>query len=167
MSSSPALPGCGLDRDLDLGGSPDFLPLGRRKGAEELEAGHRNDARSENIALVQQLARLDRDRNFDPVANGETGIPFLGRCDLISAGSARLACSHIRAATAAGSGAVRASTLGPCEFCSASSQHSTVSTASARTEHVEVRDRAQRSEMLDRLMGRAILASPMKSYIIT
>ena len=47
--------------------------------------------------------------------------------------------------------------LGP-SLCSASSQHSAVSTASAGPIDIQLRDRAQALQMLDRLVRRSVLA---------
>ena len=55
---------------------------------------------------------------------------------------------------------VSASAEGPSARTSASAQHSAVSTASAGRNTSRFGHRAQRREMLDRLMGRAVLAEP-------
>src|SRR5262245_7247762 len=81
----PALPYRGFDRHLDRGIADDLVPRVGWQGAEQLEAGHRDDAR-EDPALAQKLARLDSDgdlgsareqRNLDRI--------FLAGHDLIGA----------------------------------------------------------------------------------
>ena len=146
---------------LTLARADDLLPLGRQAGRGRARSRAPKRRARRPRARCSSLRASTAMATSDPVANSETSaILLLGRRDLIGAGAQRLASSN-PSRNCGRFWRVRASTLGrSCEFSSASCQHSTVSTASHGPEHEEVRDRPQRSEMLDRLVGRAVLAEP-------
>ena len=109
---------------------------------------------------VEQLLRLDRDRDFR--AGGEDRHVAPGRRPGRSRRRRpRRGCRRRTPLRSCGRFCrVSASTLGPSWFSSASCQHSSVSTASHGRNTQQVRDRAQRREMLDRLVRRAVFAEP-------
>ena len=93
----------------------------------------------------------------DPVAIRMTLRARFGGLQAISAARAQIARRAPSVRTGGRFCRVSASTLG-LSLASASAQHSAVSTASAGRIDVELRDRAQALQMLDRLVGRPVLA---------
>src|SRR5216684_7832751 len=81
----PSLADRGLDADPDLGIADDGAPGRGRRGEKELEAGDRDDARRD-AALGQQLARLDRERDFGSGGKQRDLGLALGRQKLVGAG---------------------------------------------------------------------------------
>ena len=152
-----------LDRDPRLHRRRQHLvAVGLRLAVEELPARHADDARADAARRRARRAPRARAPTSDPVAIRITSGSPLGVDRARTRPSRRSDAGAIADRSTVGS-AWRERTSDrrlSLELRRRSRQVSATSFASAGPEHEQARDRPQRHELLDRLMGRPVLADP-------
>src|SRR5215216_7969942 len=154
----PALAHRGLYSDLHRSVTDDCAPRVCGSRQEQLEAGHR-DHPGREPAFAQEFSRLDGDRDLGARCEQRNGSDALGRNDLIGpAGTAvALVVTEAELRYVLARQRQNARTIGTLQRqLPALGDFDGI----ARAEDRQVRHRAQRGQMLDRLVGRTVLAEP-------